>query len=321
METGDSDKIGFERVADRQVPVNVVMGDLGSGKTTVILGLAKQVAGPDYRVIWLKNEYGDVNVDGLLARERGISAREIMNGCLCCTAIGNLEDAVRQMLAVRPDRIIIETAGSAHPAPIAMELKRFPDVILDGFIEVVDAVNFRGYRDRTVVGRSHGQYVDFVVINKASLVDGRRLDDVIDMVTDNYSDTPIVRTADGTVAADLVFGADGRAVAGKLSDARVSADAKSELHHNGLQSFSIKAVLKTTKDDLEELIRGLPVGDIYRVKGAVLTADAGWQVVNGVAGRVTWQPLTIQPERSKILFIGPSASEHEVAVKKKLDLA
>jgi len=315
------EKIELERVGDRQVPVNVVMGELGSGKTTVILGLVRQVAGPDHRVYWLKNEYGDVNVDGLLAREQGIRTQEIMNGCVCCTAIGSMEDAVRQMLAMGPDRIIIETAGRAHPAPIAMELRRFPDVVVDGFIEVIDAVNFRGFRDLSIVGQSYGNYVDLVVINKAGLVDGRRLDDVIDRVNDNFSGTPKFRTADGVVPAELVFGADSRSVASRLTAGQVRADAGAKRPHADLQSFSVKGEVRLDKTGFEAVFRSLPVDDVYRVKGFVSTADGGWQVVNSVAGRVTWQPLTLSPERTEILFIGPNAAEHETAVRKKLGLA
>jgi len=320
MEVSYGEHVELERVADRQVPINVVMGELGSGKTTVILGLVKQIAGPDYRVVWLKNEYGDINVDGFLAREQGIQTREIMNGCLCCTAIGSIEGAVKQILAMRPDRIIIETAGIAHPAPIAMELKRFPDVVIDSFIEVIDAVNFAGFSDRSLVGQSYGKYIDFIVINKVNLVDERRLDDVIDRINDNFGGTPKIRTSDGVVPAELVFGADRKSAAGGLSVGQLRADASVERSHVEMRSFSVKWEARVDKSGLEDMIKSLPIDDIYRAKGVVLTADDGWQVVNGVAGRVTWQPLSLSPERNEILFIGPSATEHEGAVRKKLGL-
>ncbi|KPJ84889.1 hypothetical protein AMJ57_05110, partial [Parcubacteria bacterium SG8_24] len=175
-----------------KISVNVVMGGLGAGKTTVILSLVRQIAGPDYRVIWLKNEFGDVNVDAALGREMGLLTREVMNGCLCCTALGNLEDAVSQVLELEPDRIIIETAGTAHPAPIAMELKRFPQLVIDSLVEVIDAMHFGGFTNHDIIRRSHAKYVDFVVLNKVGMVDERRLDDVLDEVLDIYPDTPSI---------------------------------------------------------------------------------------------------------------------------------
>jgi G3E family GTPase len=309
--------IEFEKIGDAVVPVNVVMGELGSGKTTFILSLVRQIAGDDYKVVWLKNEYGDVNVDGKLAEAQGIKTEEIMNGCVCCTAVGQLEDAVVEVLKMGPDRLIVETAGTAHPAPIAMELKRFPNLLVDSFVEVIDAVNFGGYADRTVVGRSHGQYVDLLVINKVGLVDERRLDKVLDDVYENYPNTPLVKTEDGGAPADLVIGLDHAAVA-RLDEAKLKADAHSDEAHVRMESFSFRTDEKLDPQAVEKLVEELPVSDIYRSKGVVRTPD-GWRVLNGVANRVTWQPIDLELKQSELLFIGPYAEEHAERVRLLLE--
>jgi G3E family GTPase len=318
MKGSENNSLKLQKIGDRPLQVNVVMGELGSGKTTVILSLVKQVAGDDYKVVWLKNEYGDVNVDGALANEQGIKTEEIMNGCLCCTAVGQIEGAIEEVLNFGADRLIIETAGMAHPAPIAMELKRFPNLTIDSFIEVVDAVNFGGYEDRTAIGQSHSQYVDFVVINKIGLIDDRRMDDVLDLIGDNYSDTPQVRTADGSVSASLILGWDGLSAVSRLNNEKIHEDAHSEEAHIKMQAISclIDGILEPTA--VERIMEGLPLSDVYRAKGVILTPD-GWQVMNRVANRTTWQPIKGDFKQNELLFVGPYAQDHQASLCEQLE--
>ena len=298
--------------------VNVVMGELGSGKTTVILSLVKQIASDDYKVVWLKNEYGDVNVDGALAKEQGIKTEEIMNGCLCCTAVGQIEGAIEEVLEFGADRLIIETAGMAHPAPIAMELKRFPNLTIDSFIEVIAAVNFGGYEDRTAIGRSHSQYVDFLIINKTGLIDDRRMDDVLDMIGDNYSDTPQLRTTDGLVAASLIIGLDGISAVSGLNYKKMHDDAHSEEAHVQMQAISCFVDGQLEQGAVEKMMETLPLSDVYRAKGVILTTD-GWQVMNRVANRTTWQPIKGEFKQNELLFVGPYAQDHQVSLCEQLE--
>jgi G3E family GTPase len=314
----DANNLQLQPATGKTVPVNIVMGELGSGKTTIIMHLVKQVAGDNHKVVWLKNEYGDVNVDGKLAKEAGIATEEIMNGCLCCTAIGNLENAIEEVLKLEPDRLIVETAGSAHPAPIVMELKRFPDLLIDSILEVFDAVNFNGFADKTIIGRSHSQYVDFLVLNKTGLVDERRMDQVIDMVNDNYDGTPLLKTADGQVPAEVVFGNQDKAEVGRLSHEKMHHDAHRHEDHVQMQAFSWRTTKTFDRSVIEKLIKELPVGDVYRTKGIVQTPN-GWEVMNGVANRVTWQPFSGPAEETELLFIGPYAKDQEGTVKRVLE--
>jgi G3E family GTPase len=284
------------------------MGQLGSGKTTVILSLVKQIAGSDYKVVWVKNEYGDVNVDGELAKEQGLKTEEIMNGCVCCTAIGRLEDAIKQVLELKPDRIILETAGTAHPAPIALELKRFSELQMDSFIEVIDTLNFKSFDDHSMIRKSHAQYIDFIVLNKLSLIDDKRLDSVLDEVLDIYPNTPRVKTEDGSVSADLVFSLDSNLVANKNSD-EIDEEIKSSPHHDvHVNAFSCKIDGEFKTEDVQKICESISKQDIYRIKGIVKTQN-GNKVLNGVMNRFTWSDIQNDQQRTELLFIGPGASD------------
>lgn len=156
------------------IQITIITGFLGSGKTTLILNLIPQLkaANPDYKLALLKNEFGDLAVDSQLASSNAISGvREMLNGCICCNLVGQLSEALKELQAqVTPDRIIIETSGSAFPATLAMEINRLArqtgQYVLDGVVSVIDVENWQGYEDTSVTARLQAKYTDLIVFNK-----------------------------------------------------------------------------------------------------------------------------------------------------------
>ena len=171
----------FDPTRRQKVAITIVNGFLGAGKTTVIMNLIQETSKrleisltenqihtesqpgavqsdqdiknfpkKHYNIVWLKNEFGVNEVDSLLANSSSISSvKEILNGCLCCTLVGRLGDAIEDILSTTHcDRIIIETSGSAYPAPLVQEVNRMMNgfegsrqlpIRLDGVVCVVDA--------------------------------------------------------------------------------------------------------------------------------------------------------------------------------------
>lgn len=156
------------------IQITIITGFLGSGKTTLILNLIPQLkaANPDYKLALLKNEFGDLAVDSQLASSNAISGvREMLNGCICCNLVGQLSEALKELQAqVTPDRIVIETSGSAFPATLAMEINRLArqtgQYVLDGVVSVIDVENWKGYEDTSVTARLQAKYTDLIVFNK-----------------------------------------------------------------------------------------------------------------------------------------------------------
>jgi G3E family GTPase len=140
----------------KPIPVTVFTGFLGAGKTTIILNVVHSMASlsttsssAKYQIAWLKNEFGDNTIDSQLAKEANIDVTEILNGCLCCTMVGRLGDALLELATKHhPDRIVVETSGSAFPAPIAWEIRRLTEegapLHLDAILCVIDVINFKG---------------------------------------------------------------------------------------------------------------------------------------------------------------------------------
>ncbi|KAF2015689.1 CobW domain-containing protein [Aaosphaeria arxii CBS 175.79] len=257
------------------IPITIITGFLGSGKTTLILNLIPQLP-KTYKLALLKNEFGDVAIDSQLASSSAISGvQELLNGCICCNLVGQLSDALETLANdITPDRIVIETSGSAFPATLAMEVNRLSQstgkYVLDGVMSVIDTENWKGYEDTSITAKMQARYTDLIVLNKWELVSERRVEDVEDKILDLEVDPPTPRTKSdkGWVDKDIVFGLDA-----KLAK---SIGTKSEHHHDHDHQSEVEVLSVTLTSpskagvDVEKLHKLLeqPTKDsIYRIKG------------------------------------------------------
>ena len=131
-----------------KVPVTIITGFLGAGKTTLISQLMQNPQ--NKRLAVIVNEFGDVGVDGDILKSCAIpncpeeNIMELANGCICCTVADDFIPTIEQLMALdpQPDHILIETSGLALPKPL---LKAFdwPDIrsriTVDGVIALADA--------------------------------------------------------------------------------------------------------------------------------------------------------------------------------------
>lgn len=110
-------------MTNQRIPVNLVTGFLGVGKTTAILDLLARRGTGKWAVI--VNEYGEVGLDGAFLADgsSGVEIQEVVGGCLCCTSSADFNFALDQVIEhVRPERIVIETTGVGHPARVLEDL-------------------------------------------------------------------------------------------------------------------------------------------------------------------------------------------------------
>ncbi|KAI9865916.1 MAG: hypothetical protein M1813_001883 [Trichoglossum hirsutum] len=273
------------------IPITIITGFLGSGKTTLILNLIPQLP-KTYRLALLKNEFGDLAVDSQLASSQAISGvQELVGGCICCNLVGQLSDALETLKKdVSPDRIIIETSGSAFPATLAMEVNRIGsetgNYVLDGVVAVIDVENWKGYDDTSYTAKLQARYTDLIVFNKWELVDERCFEECLDRVGDLDVDVAWVKSDRGIVGKEVVLGIDG-ALAGELGQ-RVedggrehwheTHDHKHETHNHESGHQSEVEVLSITLPHsgtgatgvdlakLGSLLSSAPKDEIYRIK-------------------------------------------------------
>ncbi|POS83975.1 hypothetical protein EPUL_003989 [Erysiphe pulchra] len=222
------------------IPVTIITGFLGSGKTTLLINLLAQLrtTDPNYKVALLKNEYGDLAIDSQLAAAYSsiLGVREILNGCICCNMVGSVESALEELTEyVSPNRIVIETSGSAFPAILAMEVNRLARETngkynLDGVITVIDVENWKGYEDTSYTSRVQARYTDLIIFNKWEDVDEKRWDECLDRIGDMGIEVPWVKSKKGWVDMNVVFGVD--RVLAKSLEKFLENESKSEHKHD-----------------------------------------------------------------------------------------
>src|SRR5436853_2556040 len=137
--------------AHGKIPVTVLTGFLGSGKTTVLNGLVRNQA--LRRTAVVINEFGEIGLDHELVQKSEENFMLVRNGCVCCTVRGDLISTLRDLTARQQrreleslHRVVIETTGLADPAPILHTLMNDQSLIEDGYglgavVTTVDAVN------------------------------------------------------------------------------------------------------------------------------------------------------------------------------------
>src|ERR1051325_5809096 len=160
------------------IPVSVLTGFLGSGKTTVLGHLLRQPAFSRTAVII--NEFGEIGLDHQLIEASEDSFIELQTGCLCCKIRADLAQTLDDLLRRRDesrctpfDRIVIETSGLADPAPILQTLMTETRVadrfVFGGVVTTVDAVNAAGSLDREEISQKQVAVADRIILTKLDL--------------------------------------------------------------------------------------------------------------------------------------------------------
>ena len=160
------------------VPVTILTGFLGSGKTTLLNRILKEQHG--HRIAVIENEFGEAGIDNeLLVQEEGEQIVEMNNGCICCTVRGDLIRILGELHAKKQagilsfDRIIIETAGLADPAPVAQTFFVDEDIsqhyLLDAVVTMVDAKHAAQQLDEHHEAQEQVGFADRILITKTDV--------------------------------------------------------------------------------------------------------------------------------------------------------
>jgi G3E family GTPase len=161
------------------IPLSVLTGFLGAGKTSLLNRLLRDPALADTAVII--NEFGEIGLDHLLVKSIDDNMVLLQSGCLCCTLRGDLVTALENLLRdldngrISFRRVILETTGLADPAPVLQTAMAHPYLVmryrLDGVITVVDAVNGGATLDQHLEAIKQVAVADRIVLTKTDLLD------------------------------------------------------------------------------------------------------------------------------------------------------
>lgn len=280
----------------RRIPITIITGFAGSGKTTLILNLVPQLRqeNPGYKIALIKNEIGDLNVDTQLAAAAEMTgSKELLGDCICCTNIGQIQDAIETLdRDCNPDRIIIETSGSAEPLKLVLEVNRIGKATgryeLDGIVSVIDAENWGGYANTSYTAKLQAKQTDLIVINKWESLDERGFDIFLDRLGDLDVDTPQTKSDHGWISKELLFGFDSKLARAWMKD---DDSHRGHSHDHGHDHKSEVECISVTLEcesadasvDLQKLVSLLktaPKDEVYRIK-AVLYLNSTPEPKNG----------------------------------------
>ena len=194
------------------VPVTVITGFLGSGKTTVLNRLLRVPDLADTAVII--NEFGEVGMDHLLVEQAIENAVLLKNGCICCTVRGDVLDTIDELFRKREAgelpwfrRIAIETTGLADPAPVVHTLVDTSQPChLDGIVVTADAIHIRDQLHEREEARHQVAFADRILLTKTDLVTAAEADMAEPAIRAFNAYASIRRVADGDVTPGDVFG-------------------------------------------------------------------------------------------------------------------
>ena len=192
------------------VPILLVAGFLGAGKTTVVNHLLAHAEGR--RIAAVVNDFGAVNIDAELITGASDGVVSLSNGCICCSLEGDLLRTLAALLRrdPRPEFIVIETSGVADPADIVRNLMDpmiWREAPLETVLCVVDATLPVAKLNDALL-RSQLRAADVVALSKVDLVDAATRAQIRDAVRAVRSAAVVVDALHGEVPAELLFPAD-----------------------------------------------------------------------------------------------------------------
>jgi G3E family GTPase len=277
------------------IPVSIVTGFLGSGKTTLIGRVLRDPAFARTAVI--VNEFGEIGLDHELIASSDETLLALTTGCLCCAVRSDLVATLLDLRARREtgeivfDRVLIETSGLADPAPILHALMMDADVArfcsLDTVVTVVDALHGDGALDRHPEARRQAALADLMVLSKTDIAGAV---EALRARLASLNPGAAFVLAQDVVPGSLFSAADAEARAARLGALPAGAVRSPFLraqHSDGIETFTLQREQAVPALALTLLLQALAEhcgGRLLRVKGLVQVAEMPEQpaLVHGV---------------------------------------
>jgi len=314
------------------LPLTVLTGFLGAGKTSLLNRLLKDPALADTAVII--NEFGEIGLDHLLVEYVEGNVMLLSTGCLCCTLRGDLVNTLEQLLRGLDNgrmsfrRVIVETTGLADPAPVLHTAMVHPYLVmryrLDGVVTVVDAVNGAATLDAHAEAVKQAAVADRIVLTKTDLLDTHPLPNPPPLAGEGREGVARLRARLAALnpAAPVLDAAAGEATAARLIDCGLydpaakipdvtrwlaeeayAPHAHDHHHHDvnrhddRIRAFALardEAIATSALDMFLELVRAMHGPRLLRLKGIVKIAETPETplVIHGVQ-HVFHPPVTL----------------------------
>jgi G3E family GTPase len=306
-----------------RIPVTIVTGFLGAGKTTLVRRFLETPEGHGTAVV--VNEFGAVGIDDALIRQSTDEVTLLGNGCLCCTTRSDLQIALRRLVSEREHgtlppfgRVLIETSGLADPGPILQTFAT--DRALGGefFVEVVAAVIDAGCGlatlDWSAEARKQVILADRLVISKTDLATEEAVAQLIARLRELNEHAPIDTAIGGALDPRRLIEAgpdQPQSRAGFIGESG---------HSDGIQSFVLSEAEPLAWPPFERAMETLIAvrgSDLLRVKGFLNVTGCSGPVLVQIVQHLAHPPVELaswpdQDHSSRLVFITRNISQDQV---------
>jgi len=328
-----------------KIPVTIVTGFLGSGKTTLI---SKLLPHPQMnRVAVVINEVGEIGIDHDLVTMSSENVTLLANGCICCSVRTDIQETLRDLFARRQvgevfdfDRVIIETTGLADPAPLLQTLTS--DTLLearfrlDGVVTLVDAVNAYHQLNETPEALQQITLADQILLTKTDIAEEASILELEQELNAINPDAGITRVINGQIEPDQLINlglgstkVDLRSLSflNSILENRSGDEAEGEERylgnlikkHPNIKTASISFKEPFTWQNFSsalDLLISLRGPDLLRVKG-IVNVEGKPMVIQGVQ-HIFHNPVTLEKwpsdnHDSRIVFIARNISAKSIS--------
>ena len=240
------------------IPLTLISGYLGTGKTTLINNLLRTTK---KRIALLVNDFGDVNIDESLIEARTDSIMSIAGGCVCCSYGNELIETLENMNSsdFLPDHIVLEASGIALPSKIIQTISLIKFLSFHGTVLLTDASRLQAQLDDVYISDTIGLQIeqhDLLVLNKTDLLEEDELSNCMDNLLKRFEIRKFLKTVNAYIEEKdmlLDFG----------PSHKINLEKKQE---HGFISSTIKPTGTINADALSTLLQN-PVYNIERAKG------------------------------------------------------
>lgn len=286
------------------LPMSVISGYLGAGKTTFINTLLQDPKGK--RITVLVNDFGSVSLDEKLISNQDGDIIALANGCMCCQIGGDLYRTIDQILQKRAliDLLIVETSGVADPAKIANIAAAEPDLALAGTLTLIDCLNFCELLQNTALEDTLLRQVkgaDLLLLTKTDLANVEQIANARTIIHQTSANAEIFDCGDKVLPHILTVS---QSLAPKYKTKNPLAF---DTHKVPFESWSWQGKKKLSKARLMDLLKD-PVLGVFRFKGTLLFDDGTTETINKVGEQIDTAPCADVLTESVVTAIGTSST-------------
>ena len=245
------------------IPLTLISGYLGTGKTTLINNLLRTTR---KKIVLLVNDFGDVNIDESLIEARTESVMSIAGGCVCCSYGNELIETLESMSSSKflPDHIVLEASGIALPSKIIQTISLMDFLSFHGTVLLTDASRLTSQLNDVYISDTISLQIeqhDLLVLNKTDLLSEDELSDCIDTVSKRFEIRKFLKTVNAHIEEkDMLLDFD---PSERDKSDKIKLEKKQE---HGFISSTIKPTGTINTDALSMLLQD-PIYNIERAKG------------------------------------------------------